>query len=164
MVHNKNNGPNSGWKLEDRHYLHKYDNAQADPDIQILTEEDWEEEDKELRKYWCAICHGKLNYLKQMDMWHCPACVEYYDQKIQDVPIKDIKESRVKTFPELDHYPTAEEDDIFVPFIEGINPDQEEDYDQEGVELVSSSYDNRIQHIRVKGDITEALSVQHDFE
>ena len=53
---------------------------------------------------------------------------------------------------------------MFTPFIEGINPDREEDYDQEGVELVSPSYDNRMQHIRVKGDITKVLSAQHNFE
>jgi alkyl hydroperoxide reductase subunit AhpC len=45
-----------------------------------------------------------------------------------------------------------------------MDPDQEEDYDQEGVELISSSLDNRIQHIKVKGDITKALSAQHQFE
>jgi len=159
-----NERPNAGWKLEDRHYLHKHDNAQADLNIQILTEEDWEEEDKELREYWCSICHGKLDYLKQMDMWHCSACVEYYDQKIQDVPIKDLRESKVRTYAELEHYHQSDEDDIFVPFIEGINPDEQEDYDLEGVELVSSSADNRIQHLKVKGDITKALSAQHDFE
>jgi len=70
----------------------------------------------------------------------------------------------VKTFPELDHYPTAEEDDVWLPFIEGINVDQEEDYDQEEVELISSSAHNRIQHLKVKGDITKALSAQHQFE
>jgi hypothetical protein len=74
-------------------------------------------------------------------------------------------ESRVKAYPELDHYPTTDEDDVWVPFIERINVDQEEDYpDQEGVELVSSSHDIRIQHLKVKGDITKALSAQHDFE
>ena len=51
--------------------------------------------------------------------------MEYYDTKIQDVPVKDIKDSRVKTYPELSHYPTYEENDIFTPFIEGINPDQD---------------------------------------
>jgi hypothetical protein len=90
--------------------------------------------------------------------------MEYYNTSIQDVPVKDLIESKVRTFPELDHYPTAEEDDIWLPFIESINPDQEEDYDQEGVELVSASHDNRIQHLKVKGDITKALSAQHDFE
>jgi hypothetical protein len=157
-----NERPNAGWKLEDKHYLNKTDPSN-DPDIQLLTEEDWEE-DKEQRQYWCAVCKSRLDFLKETGtMWRCNECMEYYDTSIQDVPIKDIKESRVEAYPELDHYPTAEEDDVWVPFIERINVDQEEDYpDQEGVELVSSSHDIRIQHL--KGDITKALSAQHDFE
>jgi len=90
--------------------------------------------------------------------------MEYYDTSIQDVPVKDLRESKVKTYTELSRYPTEEEDDIFVPSIESINPDEQEDYDQEGVELISSSYDSRIQSIRVKGDITKSLSAQHNFE
>jgi len=134
-------------------------------DIQILTEEDYEEEDPEQRHYFCALCKSRLDFLKETGtMWRCNECMEYYNTSIQDVPVKDLIESKVRTFPELDHYPTAEEDDIWLPFIESINPDQEEDYDQEGVELVSASHDNRIQHLKVKGDITKALSAQHDFE
>jgi ribosomal protein L37AE/L43A len=134
-------------------------------DIQILTEEDYEEEDKEVRRYWCAICKSRLDYLEGTEtIWMCSNCSQMYDTSIQDVPVKDISESKVRTYTELDHYPTYEEDDMFTPFIEGINPDREEDYDQEGVELVSPSYDNRMQHIRVKGDITKALSAQHNFE
>jgi ribosomal protein L37AE/L43A len=134
-------------------------------DIQILTEEDYEEEDPEQRHYFCALCKSRLDFLKETGtMWRCNECMEYYNTSIQDVPVKDLRESKVKTYTELSHYPTYEEDDMFTPFIEGINPDREEDYDQEGVELVSSSYDNRMQHIRVKGDITKALSAQHNFE
>jgi hypothetical protein len=38
------------------------------------------------------------------------------------------------------------------------------EFEQEGVELVSSSVDRRIQHIKVKGDIPKALSAQFEFE
>jgi ribosomal protein L37AE/L43A len=165
MRDNISKGPNADWKLEDKHYLNKTDPSN-NPDIQILTEGDWEDEDKEQREYWCAICKSRLDYLEGTNsIWMCSNCSQMYDTSIQDVPVKDIKESRVKTFPELDHYPTTDEDDVWLPFIEGIDPDQEEeDYDQQGVELVSSSADNRIQHLKVKGDITKALSAQHDFE
>ncbi|MGH9983829.1 MAG: hypothetical protein ACRD8W_07730 [Nitrososphaeraceae archaeon] len=38
-VHERMNDTNQGWKQQDEHYLRKFDNAQADPDIQILTED-----------------------------------------------------------------------------------------------------------------------------
>jgi ribosomal protein L37AE/L43A len=101
-----NERPNAGWKLEDRHYLHKYDNAQADPKLQILTEEDLEEEEPEQRQYWCAICKSRLDFLKETGtMWRCNECMEYYDTSIQDVPVKDLRESKVRTYTELQHYP-----------------------------------------------------------
>lgn len=88
------NDTNQGWKQVDEWYLNKYDNAQVDPDIQILTEDNYEDENKELREYYCAVCHGKLDFIKNMDMWYCEACVQYYDTKIQDVPIKNINDSK----------------------------------------------------------------------
>ena len=153
---------NQGWKQTDEWYLDKFDNASADPDIQILTEDQLEDEDKELREYWCAICHGKLDYLKQMDMWHCSACVEYYDTKIQDVPIKDISESKVRTFTELSHYPTYDEADMYLPFIQGINPDADEENVPGNIEVISD--DGFRKHIRVKGLPTEALSIMNEMD
>ncbi|MGH9953753.1 MAG: hypothetical protein ACRD5J_19225 [Nitrososphaeraceae archaeon] len=41
---------NQGWKQADEWYLNRYDNAQADPDIQILTEDNLEDENKERRE------------------------------------------------------------------------------------------------------------------
>jgi ribosomal protein L37AE/L43A len=159
MTNNKEVNP--GWKHEDQHYLSK----EADPELQVFSEEDWEDVEPEQQHYFCALCKSRLDFLKETGtMWRCNECMEYYNTSIQDVPVKDLRESKVKTYTELSHYPTYEEDDMFTPFIEGINPDREEDYDQEGVELVSPSYDNRMQHIRVKGDITKALSAQHNFE
>lgn len=38
-------------------------------DVQIFTEEDFEDENKELREYFCAICQGKLDYLKKMEQY-----------------------------------------------------------------------------------------------
>lgn len=116
------NDTNQGWKQTDEWYLSKYDNAQADPDIQILTEDNYEDDNKELREYYCAICHGKLDFLKNMDMWYCEACVQYYDTKIQDVPIKNINDSRVKTYAELEHYHQLDDEDIYVPFVQGVDP------------------------------------------
>lgn len=49
----KNQEPNAGWKQADEYNLKRQDPSN-DPDIQILTEEDYENEDKEQREYWCA--------------------------------------------------------------------------------------------------------------
>lgn len=37
-----------------------------------------------------------------MDMWYSEACVQYYHTEIQDVPVKDISDLKVKTFTELE--------------------------------------------------------------
>jgi len=34
-------------------------------------------------------------------MWYCQDCVQYYDTTIQDIPLKNIKDSRVGTYPEF---------------------------------------------------------------
>lgn len=58
-----NNRPVAGWKLQDENYLRKFDNAEAGPEWQLLTDEDWEAENKEQREYYCAICKCKLDFL-----------------------------------------------------------------------------------------------------
>jgi hypothetical protein len=68
-----NSNPNAGWNQREQWYLNGYDNAEAGPDVQILNEEGWENENKERREYFCAICQSKLDYLKNMDMWFCSA-------------------------------------------------------------------------------------------
>src|SRR5918996_1198835 len=157
---NNSTAVNQGFLQQDQNYLRKYDNAASNPDVQILDEEDWEDENKEQRHYWCAICEGKLDYLKNMDMWFCSACVQYYDTKIQDVPIKNLSESKVKPFPELHKYPTYEENDIYMSFVQGIDPDE---YDSipRNVEVLRD--DGRIKHIKVKGLPTEALAAMNDL-
>ncbi|MGH9983261.1 MAG: hypothetical protein ACRD8W_04805 [Nitrososphaeraceae archaeon] len=152
---------NQGWKQTDVWYLNRHDNTQADPDIQILTEDNLEDENKELREYWCAIRKSKLDYIKNMDMWYCSACVQYYDTKIQDVPIKDLSESKVRTYTELDHYPPYEENDIYLPFVEGVNQDADEDIPS-NVEVVSD--DGHRKHIRVKGLPMEVLSTMRELD
>ena len=158
---NNSTAVNQGFLQQDQNYLRKYDNAASNPDVQILDEEDWEDENKEQRHYWCATCEGKLDYLKNMDMWFCSACVQYYDTKIQDVPIKNLSESKVKTFPELDKYPTYGENDIYMSFVQGIDPDE---YDSipRNVEVLRD--DSRVKHIRVKGSLVEALKTMNEID
>ena len=154
---------NQGWKQQDEHYLRKFDNAAADPDISILTEDNLEEENKEERQYWCAICQSKLDYVKNMDMWYCEACFSYYDTHIQDVPIKNIKDSRVGVYAELEHYHQLDDEDIYLPFVQGIDPDPDADNIPRNIEVV---YDDsfRHKHIRVKGIPTEALSAMNEMD
>jgi len=74
-------------------------------DIQILTEEDYEEEDPEQRHYFCALCKSRLDFLKETGtMWRCNECMEYYNTSIQDVPVKDLIESKVRTYTDYDTF------------------------------------------------------------
>ena len=119
--------PNQGFSLKDQNYLRKYDNASSDPEIQMLTEEDLEEE-PEQRTYFCAFCKSKLDHL-QLDVddtiWRCNNCMAYYDTNTQDMPLKDISSTGVKTYPEFQYYPVFEEDGPGMIFMQGINPDEE---------------------------------------
>jgi DNA-directed RNA polymerase subunit RPC12/RpoP len=135
-----------------------------DPEVQLFTAEDFDDEvEPKMRKYWCAVCKSGLDYLQGADEWFCSQCGQQYDPKIQDVPIKDLSTSKVRVWAELAHYPIYEENDPYLPFAEGIDMDDivEEEKD---IQLISSSPDLRIQKIRVKGDISKALSAQHYFE
>jgi ribosomal protein L37AE/L43A len=149
---NKNNEPNAGWKQIDEWYLNRHDNKHEP----VFIQEDFEEQNKERREYFCAICKTRLDFLKETGtIWRCNACMQYYDTSIQDIPLKNIKESRVKTFPELSKYPTYDESDVYLPFVQGIDPDAETSIPD--VEVLRD--DGRIKHIRVKGLPTEALAV-----
>lgn len=139
---------NPGWKQADQWFLNRHDNTH-EPDIHIFTEDNFEDENKELREYFCAICQSRLDFLKETGtIWRCNECMQYYDTKIQDVPVKDIREPRVKTYPELDKYPVYDESDVYFPFGQGIDLD-ESDSVPGNVELLRD--DGRIKHIRVRG-------------
>ena len=91
-----------------------------------VTEEDLEEEDPEKRHYFCAICKSKLDFMTNTEtMRRCNECMQYYDTSIQDTPVKDLSESKVKVYTELDKYPTYDESDTYLPFVQGIDPDAE---------------------------------------
>jgi len=126
-----------------------YDNAEAGPEWQLLTEEDLEEEDPEQRHYFCAICKSTLDFLKDTEtIWRCNECMQYYDTSIQDAPIKDMSESRVRVYQELDHYPEYDENDPRMIFVEGIEQDADE-YTPSNIEVISD--DGHHKHIRCKG-------------
>jgi len=106
----------------------------------------------------CAICKARLDYLEGTEtIWICSNCSQTYDTSIQDAPIKDLNESKVKTYPELEKYPTFDERDVCLPFVEGIDPDADGDNISGNIEIVSDD-GFRHKHIRVKGLPVEALS------
>jgi hypothetical protein len=57
----------------------------------------------------------------------------------------------------LQHYPTAGEDDIWLPFVHGISPDDEENIPS-NIEVIADDGHNK--HIRVKGSLAEALAAE----
>ena len=155
-----NSTVNQGWKQADQNYLRMFDNAEAGPEWRLLTEEDREDENKEEREYFCAICKSKLDFLKDTEtIWRCNECMEYYDTSIQDAPIKDMSESKVRVYQELDHYPEYDENDPSMIFVEGINPNENEEYGPGNVEVISD--DGHRKHIRVRGLPSEASKQQN---
>jgi hypothetical protein len=67
------------------------------------------EGEPEQRQYYCAMCKSRLDYHKHLQYWLCPECFQQYDPSIQDVPLKNIIDSGVKIYPELQHNPTLDE-------------------------------------------------------
>lgn len=61
----------------------------------------------------------------------------------------------MKTYPELDKYPIFEDNDIHMPFVQGIDPDE---YDSVPGNVEVLRDDCRIKHIHVKGSLVEALA------
>ncbi len=163
MNDNYSTATNPGWKRQDEWYLNRHDNVHT-PETQILTEEDFEDENLEQRQYWCAICKSRLDFLKETKtIWRCNECMQYYDTSIQDVPIKNINDSRVKTYAELEHYHQLDDEDIYLPFVQGVDPDADsEDYVPSNVEVISDN--GRHRHIRVKGDITKAIADMNEMD
>jgi hypothetical protein len=161
MKTRNNNKPIQGFSQQDRNYLRQFDNAQADPELQILTEEDFEEEEPEQRQYFCAICKSRLDYLEgSKTIWRCNECTEYYDTNNQDVPLKDISELRVKTYPELSYYQTWDEEDPNMVFMEQI--DLGEQNIPRNVEILRD--DHRVKHIRIRGSPVEALAAMNELD
>ena len=130
------------------------------PKTQIWSYEEFEPEPEE-RTYWCAICKSKLEYLKGSDtIWRCDNCMQWYDTKIQDSPIKDKGDFKLAPHYDLQHYPTADAEDI--PFVQGINPDTIDEEDSLDIEIVRTSADKRVQHIHVKGSPSDALRLVNE--
>jgi len=113
----KNTHVNQGLSPQDQNYLRKFDNAEADPEIQMFTEELGDE-----IAYFCSICKSRLDYLEETKtIWICSNCSQTYDTCIQDAPLRDISSTRVKAYSEFQYYPKYDESDPDMIFADGID-------------------------------------------
>ena len=55
-----------------------------------------------------------------------------------------------------DPYRQYDENDPMIPFVQGIDPNKQQNQEV-GMEVIRSSADQRIQHIRVRGNLADAL-------
>jgi hypothetical protein len=129
--------------------------------VSPLTEADLEDEEPERREYYCSICKSILDFLKDTEtIWRCNECMQYYDTSIQDVPIKDLSESKVKVYPELDKYPTYDIEDPNMVFVEGIDIEEQDNNIPGNLEVVYD--DGKHKKVRVKGLPAEALAMMNE--
>lgn len=125
------------------------------PKTQILAYSEDDDQEPEEKTYWCAICKSRLVYLNHSDtVWRCDNCMTYYDTKIQDTPTRDKSDFKLRAHH--NPYQQFDENDTNVVYVKGINPDQDEQHEK-SIEVIRSSADQRIQHIRVRGNLADAL-------
>ena len=75
----RDNEPNQGRKLEDPHYLRKYDDPSNDPTLQLFTQEDFEDRNKVEREYHCVMFKSSLDILEGTEtIWICSNCSQMY--------------------------------------------------------------------------------------
>lgn len=148
----------TGFRYQDVQYLKRYDNATAAPDIQLFTAEEDNDEEPEVRKYFCAVCKSRLDYLKDTEtIWRCNECMQYYDTKIQDVPIANNNKFRITPHYEINRYPKFDDEDINIPFVKAIDLDDQQD---SNIEILRQSADGRIQHTRIVDNSTKKEAIR----
>lgn len=136
-------GTRPGFADSDIAFLSKYTH---EPKTQIWSMEEIEG-DPETRHYFC-ICKSPLTYLKGSEsIWRCDNCIEYFDTRIQDSPIRD--KEPFKLVPYQQHYPQYDENDPHQIFVEGIDLNKD---------LETREHDDRrVQTIHVKGSFADAI-------
>lgn len=146
-IANNNNKVRLGFGSQTDNYLRRFDNAAADPDVQVFTNET---EDDEQTLYYCAMCKSRLEYHKHLCIFICPECFEQYDTKIQDRPILK-KGFKITPHHELNRYPKFDDQDPNIPYMKGVSLDEQLDSD---IEVLRTSQDGRIQHLRIRDNCT----------
>jgi hypothetical protein len=152
----------AGFKLKDEYYLRDHDDAQTDPEMQMFSDQDPEEANED-KRYFCATCKTRLDYYTDLEEWFCDGCGQHYDTKIQDIPLVDTTDFKLTPYTGLRYYPEYDENDPNLPFVHSIDVDKLAG-EAEVVEVVKTSPDQRVKHIRVKGSPVEALSAMKEME
>lgn len=67
----------------------------------------------------------------------------------------------MKTFPELEKYPVYDENDVYMPFVQGIDLD-EYDNVHRNIEILRD--EDKVKHIRVKGSLIGALNTMNELD
>lgn len=147
--------PIQGFNPRDEHELVKA--SRSDPQVQMFTEEDLE--DEEINTFYCSLCKCKLEWLIGPGEYFCGECGVTYDPRIQDKPLVDTKDFKVRTYPEFEYYQVYDDKDIKAAFMEGVDLDRDEVYESQDVELVRSSPDERVKVYRVHGLPEDAMKV-----
>lgn len=88
--------------------------------------------------------------------------MSYYDTNTQDMPLRDISSTRVKAYSEFQYYPTMDENDPDMIFIQGIDLSGVEDSTSGNVEILRD--DQRVKHIRVRGSPVEAMASMNEID
>lgn len=149
-----------GLHTQVENYLNRYDNPEADPDVQIFDNEEDEEPET---KYFCAVCKMRIRYYHDLQEWFCNNCGQHYDTKIQDRPVTNTRNFKVVPHYQIHRYPKLDDQDPNIPYMKGIQLDEEGIGEVEEVQLIKSSPDQRVQHLRVKGSMADAMKWDYEF-
>ena len=86
----------------------------------------------------------------------------FYDTSAQDMPLRDISNNKVKTYPEFSYYKVYDEADPNMLFAEGIDLSSEVDNVPRNVEIIRD--DHRVKHIQVKGSLVVAIAAMNEMD
>jgi hypothetical protein len=121
------------------------------PKLQIFSDEEIIE-DPIKAEFFCAMYKALLSYDKRLEAYHCSSCVQWYDLRLQDIPLKDFQ---LVPYGEQRHYAEFDANDPMQPFVENIPVDRTY---EENDEAEIRSYENgRVQRIKVKGTFADAI-------
>lgn len=109
------------------------------------------------------MCKSQLEYYYDLEEWFCEGCGQHYDTRLQDRPLTDITDFKLVPHTDLRHYAQFDENDPNLPFVHSIDVDRLAG-EAEVVEIVKTSPDQRVKHIRVKGSPVEVMAAMKEFD
>jgi hypothetical protein len=163
-------GVNIGYSLRDTIYINEHDNFTLGPVANIIASiSDEEDDDDTIDKvdYCCADCESLLDYIRPLDKYKCPRCVntDFLDiTKHRLLKRSDLAEDGVlyvsadtRKYEKMEDY--IEQGTKIQLFIQSINPDTLDTDENKGYEIVRQSPNKRFEHRKVTdySKLTEAL-------